>query len=296
MADTPIITRLVPGSSEGSIDATLFEQYFEIQGDELVLTYRDSSGVIRTHRFRGVSQPELYIRRAALKNSEVFIEADFLAGTQSMDDTITLHEPPLSSFLGFWQPATALTLTFIGHRLSSISSVGDNIIGRFKGPFPLNVASVDGYYWVSEAVFRVVTILQEPWDIRTQGAQFPPFPRRVAVKLTDDDFTAADFLLEGANDLSYTDIVDPPTVFPGSTANMYRGWAVPVTYPDISDLQTVISTALGNFYGLSGTVKQSIPIDIDGVSYNVWREESATFYHVGPIANNRVRIIQMPTI
>ena len=192
---TPIITRFVPGNELGSIAASLLKGYVSIDGDTLVLTYKDASDEVRTLRFVGVIQPGEFQRRAAVSPNAEFTAAEFIAGSDEILEKIT---PPISTgavHIGFWQPATERELTYFRTDIAEAEFADINERNSrylFGLPQPLTVDGVNGYYWSSLAQMhpRWTGI---PWVIRSDGATYPPYSRFIGWS-EDRDIDETDFV------------------------------------------------------------------------------------------------------
>ena len=320
---TPVVTVFEAGSRRGAIKGELLRDYASVDGDELILTYRDDDGIVRKLRFRGVTQPLPYLRRCAISSSSVFTEADFLGGSTSMDDVIVppANRPvlPLMTYVAFWQPADQLDLSLLAPRILPGVIVtnpevpappGLNLIYQTaKTLTPLTVDAEEGYYR-SYGPFGVPTALDHPWDIRTAGSLFPPFPRRHAVKLGPADdpeavqvFTEADFLDPNNSTFSYTSYIDGRFRVGMSEQQIHQAFAVPISTPDILDVLTagnrpdIIRTFGGSISFTFFFDRQPNNVVIDGVENKIWR----TVIGLNPLnystlLHNHFVIIQSETV
>ena len=178
---------------------------FGIVGDVLVISYPDGMGGTTTLRFVGGTQPIVFARRSARNAGVTFVAADFTSNTstETATDIIAVGGGGADRYLAFWQPDDQLELTEIRSQNSAV-----NMIASFAGPVPIQVAGVHGYYWQSSAEISAVH-LGGNWVLRSPGAIFPPFPRRIAVQpgTAVPTWTASDFMVGGDNTVSYTAIV-----------------------------------------------------------------------------------------
>ena len=249
----------------------------QVDGDDLVIAHGHSSAV----RFRGAAQPVVFVRRAALSADDVITAAEFIGAfaVESMTDVIDVPAANADRYLAFWQGADQLELTIIRRQANEI-----NLRGSFESPLPVTVNSVDGYYWRSSDVIPSGRLGQN-WTLNTDGADFPPFPRRIAAKLPADPdnpnatqtWIGSDFLHATDSQISYTRHVKATTWVESSPeAEYHTAYWVPDAYPDILDVLSVdalgeVSGFGGGFTGFSSSWgRQPGTVEVDGVVGKVW--------------------------
>ena len=238
-----------------------------VEGDTLVVTKQMADGSEEQVRAEGVMGVPAFLRRAGTSADATFTEAEMLAGTTSMNESIVT--PPQVSgtvdqqYLGFWLPDTA-------HELTHITYVETTSINRrfqwFGQPVALAVDGADGYVYPSVASFNLPVLGDQEWALRSESG-VPVFVRRSAVHSRDmADFLATDFT--GAMGTTST---DKRITTPTFTENSWLAFAVPDSTPDL----TSIARSPGTFStGLSGYVRQAGTLEIAGVDYKVWRGTS----------------------
>ena len=286
---TPVVTVFEPGNVIGAIDPRLLRRYFDVDIDTLVLTYKDANNVVREARFVGLLQPREFDRRVALRADANFTAADFLAGSLGTFDKFTIPDDHGMFHVGYWQGADELELTVArtagdpaSNSAYSPAQNEINIRHLFGEAQPLEVDGTAGYFWATE--HRITSVyFGIPWVFRSDGASFPPFPRRVAAKLPGDPgdpdvaqvWTAADFTGVDSS-LSYSSHIADVTRVSGSPDHRYhKAYWVPDEWPDISDV--LQSDESGELPGLGGGTgfaflyeRQAGTVTVDGVAGKVW--------------------------
>ena len=241
---TPVVTRFLRGSPIGAIDDNLL-----------------------------VSLPS-FTRRASVKTTATFLEADYVAGVSSDVDRFMLPDSAVNAYVGYWQPEDELELTLIMTSADPVTNPGfsslTNQVNRrsqFGEPEPLTVGGVAGYHWVSASEF-IPSFLGIPWVFRPLMAQYPPFPRRVAFRPGSEsgDFVASDFLAPNLNLVGYGQEVVQDVVIPSD------GYEIAVWSPDDRpDIARIDYPAPGGYLDTTFAVaKQSDVVTIDGVDGHVF--------------------------
>ena len=287
---TRLDTILYAGSPRAGITAETLQQYATVDGDYATFTYRDADGRTQHLRLLLPEQPEAFQRRAAYKSSLPFTEADFLDATRgatSMSEVISLVTGSVA-YTAFWQPADRKELRSLRVLLpDSHAGMLDphvNHLPFFNAPAPLEVDGVDGYMWVSKDNTRVANVVGGRWIMSTAGADFPPFPRRMAIKLApanDVDalqtFTEADFLDTGNGTLSYTELIEGRHQVGASVQNYHQGIWVPDDKPDPDSLFEADAGGVRNTFGgnhMGRYARQPGIVTVAGVDGKVWRSTS----------------------
>ena len=157
-----------------------------VEGDTLVVTKQMADGSEEQVRAEGVMGVPTFLRRAGTSVDATFTEAEMLAGTTSMNESIVT--PPQvagtvdQQYLGFWLPDTADELT-------NITYVETTSINRryqwFGQPVALTVDGADGYVYPSVASFNLPVLGDQEWALRSESG-LPVFIRRCAVHTRAD--------------------------------------------------------------------------------------------------------------